>query len=68
MTITVSDGPSITDVPDVVGDGRNEARRKLVAAGFEVEEETVTSDAVKLNRVVAAVARPRARSPSAARP
>jgi beta-lactam-binding protein with PASTA domain/predicted Ser/Thr protein kinase len=53
VTINVSDGPSITDVPDVVGDGRNAARRQLVAAGFRVEEEAVASDTVKLNRVVA---------------
>ena len=53
VTINVSDGPAFTDVPDVVGDGRNEARRKLVAAGFKVEEKAVASEAVKLNRVVA---------------
>ncbi|HVF79150.1 MAG TPA: Stk1 family PASTA domain-containing Ser/Thr kinase [Solirubrobacteraceae bacterium] len=53
VTITVSDGPSLTDVPNVIGDGRAEARRKLVAAGFEVEEEAVASDTVKINRVVA---------------
>jgi serine/threonine-protein kinase len=52
VTITVSDGPSIVDVPNVVGDGRNEARRKLVAAGFKVEEQAVSSDSVKLNHVV----------------
>jgi beta-lactam-binding protein with PASTA domain len=53
VTITVSDGPSIVDVPDIVGDSRNDARMKLVAAGFTVEEKPVASDAVKLNRVVA---------------
>ena len=52
VTINVSDGPSLVDVPEVVGDGRNEARRKLVAAGFKVEEVRVASDSVKLNRVV----------------
>ncbi|MFP5362485.1 MAG: Stk1 family PASTA domain-containing Ser/Thr kinase [Thermoleophilia bacterium] len=52
VTINVSDGPAITDVPDVVGDGRGEARRKLVAAGFEVDEKAVTSESVRLNRVV----------------
>jgi serine/threonine-protein kinase len=53
VTINVSDGPAIVNVPKVVGDGRNEARRKLVAAGFKVEEEAVASETVKLNRVVA---------------
>jgi serine/threonine-protein kinase len=53
VTINVSDGPSITDVPDVVGDGRNEARRKLVAAGFRVDEQAVASETVRINRVVA---------------
>ncbi len=52
VTINVSDGPSLVDVPAVVGDGRNEARRKLVAAGFKVEEVRVASDSVKINRVV----------------
>ena len=52
VTITVSDGPSITDVPDVVGDGRVEARRKLTDAGFKVSEKRVQSDTVRPNRVV----------------
>ena len=52
VTINVSDGPSISDVPDVVGDGRNEARKELVAAGFEVNERPVASESVRLNRVV----------------
>jgi len=53
VTITVSDGPSITDVPDVVGDGRNAARQKLVAGGFTVEEKLVASGSVKVDHVVA---------------
>lgn len=52
VTINVSDGPSLVDVPEVVGDGRNEARRKLVAAGFKVEEVPVASDNMRINRVV----------------
>ncbi|MBW3652583.1 MAG: Stk1 family PASTA domain-containing Ser/Thr kinase [Actinobacteria bacterium] len=52
VTITVSDGPSIVSVPAVVGDTRNAARRKLTAAGFEVEEERVASDSVPIDRVV----------------
>jgi beta-lactam-binding protein with PASTA domain/predicted Ser/Thr protein kinase len=53
VTITVSDGPTITDVPDVVGLGRNDARQRLTTAGFKVNEAKVTSETVKINRVVA---------------
>jgi serine/threonine-protein kinase len=53
VTITVSDGPSITDVPDVVGDARHVARRKLTAGGFKIDEKAVASDSVDLNLVVA---------------
>lgn len=52
VTINVSDGPSIVAVPDVVGAGRNEARRRLTAAGFKVDEKRVSSDTVRINRVV----------------
>jgi serine/threonine-protein kinase len=53
VTITVSDGPAITDVPAVVGLDRAAARQKLTTAGFKVRETTVTSESVKANRVVA---------------
>jgi beta-lactam-binding protein with PASTA domain len=53
VTITVSDGPAIGDVPDVVGLQRNNARQKLATAGFKVRERTVTSESVKAGRVVA---------------
>jgi len=53
VTINVSDGPAIGDVPDVVGLGRSAARQKLVAAGFKVDETPVASDTIKFNRVVA---------------
>jgi beta-lactam-binding protein with PASTA domain len=52
VTITVSDGPAITDVPDVEGLPRDDARRQLKDAGFKIAETTVTSDSVKPNRVV----------------
>jgi eukaryotic-like serine/threonine-protein kinase len=52
VTINVSDGPAITDVPDVVGLGRNAARQKLTDAGFEIEEKQVFSDDVRADRVV----------------
>jgi beta-lactam-binding protein with PASTA domain/predicted Ser/Thr protein kinase len=53
VTITVSDGPAITDVPGVVGMGRNEARQRLRTAGFKVTEKKVSSESVRPNRVVA---------------
>ena len=53
VTITVSDGPAIGDVPDVVGMGRNDARQRLKDAGFKIEETRVTSDSVKPGVVAA---------------
>jgi beta-lactam-binding protein with PASTA domain len=53
VTITVSDGPAITTVPDVVGMGRNEARQRLTTAGFKVSESKVNSDTVRIDRVIA---------------
>jgi serine/threonine-protein kinase len=52
VTITVSDGLSITDVPDVVGDRRAEAHRRLRAAGFQVDDKAVASNSVPVDRVV----------------
>ncbi|MEA2193718.1 MAG: eukaryotic-like serine/threonine-protein kinase, partial [Solirubrobacteraceae bacterium] len=52
VTITVSDGPSIANVPDIVGDGRLKARRTLTEAGFQVEETKAASDTVRINRVI----------------
>jgi beta-lactam-binding protein with PASTA domain len=52
VTITVSDGPAIDDVPDVEGLTRADARRQLKDAGFRIAETTVTSDTVKPGRVV----------------
>jgi len=39
VTLTVSKGPVMVEVPDVVGDGVDEARDKLEAAGFQVDED-----------------------------
>lgn len=39
VTLTLSDGPVMIEVPDVVGDSVDEAKRKLEGAGFEVEED-----------------------------
>ncbi len=39
VTLTISKGPVMVEVPDVVGDNVDEATRRLEAAGFEVEED-----------------------------
>ncbi|MFI6206550.1 Stk1 family PASTA domain-containing Ser/Thr kinase [Streptomyces sp. NPDC051041] len=39
VTLTLSKGPEMVEVPDVVGDRADDARRKLEAAGFRVEED-----------------------------
>jgi eukaryotic-like serine/threonine-protein kinase len=53
VRITVSEGPRLVTVPDVVGMGRLQARRTLTEAGFEVREVKVASATVRVNRVVA---------------
>ncbi|WP_437068620.1 Stk1 family PASTA domain-containing Ser/Thr kinase [Streptomyces sp. enrichment culture] len=39
VTLTLSKGPVMVEVPDVVGDSVDEAREKLEGAGFEVDED-----------------------------
>jgi serine/threonine-protein kinase len=39
VTLTVSKGPPIVEVPDVVGDSVDDAKRALEDAGFEVDED-----------------------------
>lgn len=39
VTLTVSKGPVMVEVPDVVGDSVDDAKDKLEAAGFQVEED-----------------------------
>jgi serine/threonine-protein kinase len=39
VTLTVSKGPVMVEVPDVVGDSVDEAKDQLEAAGFQVEED-----------------------------
>ncbi|MFE0820587.1 Stk1 family PASTA domain-containing Ser/Thr kinase [Streptomyces sp. NPDC058847] len=39
VTLTVSKGPEMIEVPDVVGDSVDDAKRKLEDAGFEVDED-----------------------------
>ncbi|OAH15615.1 Stk1 family PASTA domain-containing Ser/Thr kinase [Streptomyces jeddahensis] len=39
ITLTISKGPVMVEVPDVVGDSVDEARQKLEDAGFQVRED-----------------------------
>lgn len=39
VTLTVSKGPRMIEVPDVVGDSVDDAKRKLEDAGFDVDED-----------------------------
>ncbi|BFO20780.1 Stk1 family PASTA domain-containing Ser/Thr kinase [Streptomyces sp. KM77-8] len=39
VTLTLSKGPEMIEVPDVVGDSVDDAKRKLKDAGFEVDED-----------------------------
>jgi serine/threonine-protein kinase len=39
VTLTLSKGPEMVEVPDVVGDGVEEARQTLESAGFRVDED-----------------------------
>ncbi|WP_180687488.1 Stk1 family PASTA domain-containing Ser/Thr kinase [Streptomyces gossypiisoli] len=39
VTLTLSKGPEMIEVPDVVGDSVDEAKQKLQDAGFEVKED-----------------------------
>ncbi|MEV6809447.1 Stk1 family PASTA domain-containing Ser/Thr kinase [Streptomyces sp. NPDC051132] len=39
VTLTLSEGPELVEVPDVVGDSVDDAHEALEAAGFEVDED-----------------------------
>ncbi|MFD5480132.1 Stk1 family PASTA domain-containing Ser/Thr kinase [Streptomyces hawaiiensis] len=39
VTLTLSKGPEMIEVPDVVGDSVDDAKRKLEGAGFQVDED-----------------------------
>jgi serine/threonine-protein kinase len=39
VTLTLSKGPEMVEVPDVVGDSVDDAKQQLEAAGFEVKED-----------------------------
>jgi eukaryotic-like serine/threonine-protein kinase len=52
VTLTVSSGPGSAKVPSVAGQDEEAAKRKLEAAGFEVDVERVNSDAVEAGTVI----------------
>jgi serine/threonine-protein kinase len=52
VTLTVSEGPGTRALPNVIGDGRNEATKKLKEAGFKVSEQREPSDDVTENHVI----------------
>lgn len=52
VTVTVSSGPGVERVPDLVGRPRSEAIAELEKRGFEVAEERQASEQVGANRVV----------------
>jgi len=52
VTITVSEGRPLVNVPDVVDDGRLQARRTLTSAGFKVQETRAASPSVAKGRVI----------------
>ncbi|HMJ37261.1 MAG TPA: Stk1 family PASTA domain-containing Ser/Thr kinase [Baekduia sp.] len=53
VTLVVSAGPGTARIPDLTGEPRSQARKKLSDLGFAVSEEKAASDTVKENRVVA---------------
>lgn len=52
VTLTVSNGPGTSAVPDLVGQGRLAARRALTKAGFKIAERRSNSDTVTTDRVI----------------
>jgi serine/threonine-protein kinase len=52
VTLTVSEGPGTLALPNVIGDGRLVATRKLRQAGFKVNEQRTPSDSVPQNHVI----------------
>lgn len=52
ITLNISDGPAITEVPDVTGLGRNAAHKALRDAGFAFKDVPTVSGSVRINRVI----------------
>ncbi|HEV2815560.1 MAG TPA: PASTA domain-containing protein, partial [Solirubrobacteraceae bacterium] len=55
VTLTVSDGPGLTGVPNVEGLPRKEARERLVQENFKARERREPSDDVERGRVIETV-------------
>ncbi|MCW3003362.1 MAG: pknB [Conexibacter sp.] len=53
VTVVVSAGPGTARIPDLTGQPRSVARKRLSDLGFGVTEERATSDTVKENHAVA---------------
>ena len=52
VTLTVSDGPPIASVPSVDGLTRSQARARLRARGFKIQERRESSDTVKAGQAI----------------
>jgi beta-lactam-binding protein with PASTA domain len=52
VTLTVSAGPGTARIPDLTGQARSAAKKKLVDLGFTTSEEQSTSDTVTENHVI----------------
>ena len=52
VTLTVSAGPGTARVPDLTGQARSAAKKKLTDLGFTTSEEQATSDTVTENHVI----------------
>jgi serine/threonine-protein kinase len=52
ITLNISDGPAITEVPDIVDLDRDAAHRKLRAAGFTFKDIPTSSDSVGIDHVL----------------
>jgi serine/threonine-protein kinase len=55
VTLTVSDGPGLTGIPNVEGLSRKEARKRLTDANFKVRERREPSDDVEEGNVIEAI-------------
>ncbi|MEA2185866.1 MAG: eukaryotic-like serine/threonine-protein kinase [Solirubrobacteraceae bacterium] len=52
ITLNISDGPAITEVPDVIDLDRDDAHKKLRAAGFAFKDIPTSSDSVGIDHVI----------------
>jgi beta-lactam-binding protein with PASTA domain/predicted Ser/Thr protein kinase len=52
VTLVVSSGPGTARIPDLTGQPRSAARKRLSGLGFVVAEDKAASDTVKENRVI----------------